>query len=283
MPEQPPPRDVGDTAFDDPDRSRLQPYLIDYLERVGRRPDMLRVDEVSYGLMHLRPGMRVLEIGPGLGADAAEMARRVAPRGHVLGIDRSEDFVRLARERTAQMGLPLEFRTGDMHKLELPDESFDAVRVERSMQYSPDPAGVVAELVRVLAPGGWLVAAEPDWGSMAAEVGDEELAEEATRAFLDMLRRSGFSPRLGIQLPGLLTSAGLVDVEAVPVSIVERTVDGAGEVMPLFARSLPPDLADLLDVMPRADEWRAALDDADARGTFTAALQMWVVGGRKPD
>ena len=228
MPEQRPPGGLGDATFDDPDRSRLQPYLIDYLERVGLRPDMLRVDEVSYGLMHLRPGMRVLEIGPGLGADAAEMARRVAPLGHVVGIDRSEDFVRLARERTATLGLPLEFRTGDMHGLDLPDASFDAVRVERSMQYSGDPGAAIAELVRVLAPGGWLVAAEPDWGSMAADVGDEGLAEEATKAFVGVLRESGFSPRLGLRLPGLLTVAGLLDVEAVPVSIVERTLDGAG-------------------------------------------------------
>ncbi len=208
MPDQQPPREFDDTKFEDPDRSRLQPHLIDYLDRVGRRADMQRVDEVSYELMHLRPGMRVLEIGPGLGSDAAEMARRVAPDGgQVLGIDRSEDFVRLARERAATLGLPLEFRTGDMNDLDLPDGWFDAVRVERSMQYSRDPAAAVVELVRVLAPGGRLVAAEPDWGSMSADVGDEALAEEATRAFVDLVREPGFSPRLGLRLPGLLSAA----------------------------------------------------------------------------
>ncbi len=51
--------------------------------------------------------------------------------------------------------------------------------------------------------------------------------------------------------------------------------------MPVFARTLPDDLAGLLEAIPRLDEWRAALADADARGTFTATLQMWVVGGRK--
>lgn len=269
-------------SFENVDESTLQPWMIDYLERVGRRPDMQRVDAVTHRLLRLAPGDRVLEVGSGLGDDAVALARIVGPSGHVTAVDLSSDFVALARRRAREAGVDVEFHVGDMAALDLPDAAFHGVRGERSAQYTADPGAVVAELTRVVRPGGHVVLAEPDWGSMAADIDDIGLVNEITTWWLTTLRAQGFHPRIGLQLPGLFHRAGLVDIEVEVVTVIERSRDGAGELLPLFIREAPPEMAFLTEGVPRYHEWRDALDAAESTGSFVATLQMWVAGGRRP-
>lgn len=278
--EPPEPPDLA--GFDRVDESRLQPFLIDYLERVGRRPDMRRVDEIAVRMLRIGPGDQVLEVASGLGDDAIELARIVGPSGHVVGVDLSADLLALARRRAEAAGVRVEFRVGDMQALDLGDEVFHGVRVERALQYLPDPGAVVRELARVTRPGGHVVAAEPDWGSLAVNLEDTELLESSVATWAAMLRASRFHPRMGLQLPGHLRRAGLVDIEVELVTIIGRSRADAGEVLPMLATDPPPELVEALAAVPDHDRWERALDEADAVGGLVATLQMWIVGGRKP-
>lgn len=96
-------------------------------------------------------GRRVLEIGCGIGTDLARFARGGA---RVTGVDISEQAIDLARQNFASLGLTGELRVANGGKLPDSDESFDLVYCHGVLQYSADPAGIVREAHRLLAPKG---------------------------------------------------------------------------------------------------------------------------------
>jgi SAM-dependent methyltransferase len=96
-------------------------------------------------------GLRVLEIGCGLGTDGAQFARAGAD---YTGVDLTDAAVDLARKHFAQLGLSGEFRTADAENLDFADESFDLVYSHGVLHHTPDTARAVSEIHRVLKPGG---------------------------------------------------------------------------------------------------------------------------------
>ncbi len=96
-------------------------------------------------------GLRVLEIGCGLGTDGARFARAGAV---YTGVDLTEAAVSLARRRFELEGLPGEFRVADAEALEFADGSFDLVYSHGVLHHTPDARAAVREVHRVLAPTG---------------------------------------------------------------------------------------------------------------------------------
>lgn len=96
-------------------------------------------------------GLRVLEIGCGLGTDGAQFARAGAL---YTGVDLTEAAVSLARRRFELEGLAGEFRVADAERLEFPAGSFDLVYSHGVLHHTPDPPAAVREVHRVLAPTG---------------------------------------------------------------------------------------------------------------------------------
>ena len=123
-----------------------------YVE-VMRRLAPFRADLVK--LLGAREGESVLDLGTGPGEPALTLAGQVGARGHVVGVDLSEEMVRLARKSAEDRGLKnLEFRAMDCAQLELPDASFDAAISAFGFQIFTDPEGAARETRRVLRPGG---------------------------------------------------------------------------------------------------------------------------------
>src|SRR5437762_12850429 len=96
-------------------------------------------------------GLRVLEIGCGLGTDGARFARAGAA---YTGVDLTEAAVSLARRRFELEGLPGEFRVADAEALEFDAGSFDLVYSHGVLHHTPDARSAVGEIRRVLAPEG---------------------------------------------------------------------------------------------------------------------------------
>ncbi len=96
-------------------------------------------------------GLRVLEIGCGLGTDGAQFARAGAD---YTGVDLTDAAVSLARKCFEVYGLSGEFRTADAENLDFADESFDLVYSHGVLHHTPDTARAVREVHRVLRPGG---------------------------------------------------------------------------------------------------------------------------------
>jgi ubiquinone/menaquinone biosynthesis C-methylase UbiE len=96
-------------------------------------------------------GLRVLEIGCGLGTDGAQFAKAGAI---YTGIDLTEAAVELARRRFELFDLPGAFRTADAENLDFADNSFDVVYSHGVLHHTPDTERAVREVHRVLRPGG---------------------------------------------------------------------------------------------------------------------------------
>ena len=96
-------------------------------------------------------GLRVLEIGCGLGTDGAQFAEAGAD---YTGVDLTEAAVELARRRFELFDLPGTFKTADAENLPFPDESFDLVYSHGVLHHTPETGKAIQEIHRVLRPGG---------------------------------------------------------------------------------------------------------------------------------
>jgi arsenite methyltransferase len=103
----------------------------------------------------LRDGERVLDLGSGGGIDVLLSARRVGPSGFAYGVDMTDDMLALARANAAKAGAAnVEFRKGEIENLPLGDASVDVVISNCVINLSTDKAAVLAQMYRVLVPGG---------------------------------------------------------------------------------------------------------------------------------
>ncbi len=105
----------------------------------------------------LRPGERVLDLGSGGGIDVLLSARRVGPTGFAHGVDMTAEMLDLARVNAARAGATnVEFLEGRIEAVPLPDAAVDVVISNCVVNLSTDKPAVLAEMFRVLAPGGRL-------------------------------------------------------------------------------------------------------------------------------
>ena len=150
----------------------------------------------------LRDGERVLDLGCGGGVDAIIASRMVGAAGHVYGLDMTPEMVELARENAQTAGAGnIEFIEGTIEDIPLPDGCLDVVLSNCVINFAADKARVFSEAVRVLRPGGRLVASDivcfeelPSGteGDMASLTGCTS-GISAADAYLRMLEEAGFS------------------------------------------------------------------------------------------
>ena len=145
-------------------------------------------------------GLRVLEIGCGMGTDGAQFAKAGA---HYTGVDLTKAAIELARKRFELFELDGEFRVADAENLDFPDESFDLVYSHGVLHHTPDTARAVREIHRVLKPGGRAVVMLYHRGSYNYRVG------------IRALRRVGaglLKSDTGIKLVNVLTREPVEDL-----------------------------------------------------------------------
>jgi len=139
-------------------------------DRIAGRYDLLN-SLMTAGLHHawrvraadraeVGPGDSVLDVCCGTGDLAFELARRVAPGGHVVGCDFSEQMLDLARDKAADRGAPVRFEWADALQLPYDADRFDAVTVGFGVRNFADRERGLHEMARVLKPGGRLVVLE---------------------------------------------------------------------------------------------------------------------------
>lgn len=107
------------------------------------------------GLHDVRPGDTVVDIGCGAGVDSILAARKVGPSGRVIGVDMTQEMVEKANDNALAAAVPnVEFHQGEADRLPVADESVDAVISNGVFNLCLDKPRVLAEVFRVLRPGG---------------------------------------------------------------------------------------------------------------------------------
>ena len=156
------------------------------------------------------PGMRVLDLGTGIGHVAMLAADLVGPEGRVVGIDNNATLLDVAASRAAARP-QLRFVEGDVRSWH-DDEPFDAIVGRLILFHLADPVSVLRHHAASLRPGGLLLALDFDLGSCRAEPAVPLVAEAL--GWVDAaFRRAGASPTIGATLALLLAEAGLADVQ----------------------------------------------------------------------
>jgi ubiquinone/menaquinone biosynthesis C-methylase UbiE len=177
----------------------------------------------------IRPGMACLDIGCGGGDVTLQLASRVGASGRVVGIDRDDTVLELARhEAEMQQVRNAEFRRSAIMESDL-EPRFDLVYARFLLTHLPDPASALIKMRQALRPGGGLIAVEdidftghfchPDSPALSRYV---ELYSEA-------VRRRGGDPNIGLRLPQMLVELGCENVQMYVVQ--PAALDGEAKVV----------------------------------------------------
>ncbi|MFF4343166.1 methyltransferase domain-containing protein [Kitasatospora sp. NPDC001540] len=211
---------------------------------------------------------RVIDLGCGAGPTLLALSR-VAPEAVLIGIDRSADFLRHAQQELQGHLGPVMALAADLRApLPCRDESADVILSYNTVECLPDPEQLLAEVARVLRPGGRAVLAHVDFDSVVITGADADLDRRVCHAFADdvqswMDRADG---RIGRKLGLLLARSALRLVSVEPLLTWSTTLSGHAKA--------------------RIDEIRKALLSADRhdRGAVSAAeVEKWYAAVREAD
>jgi ubiquinone/menaquinone biosynthesis C-methylase UbiE len=155
-------------------------------------------DQAAQLTKGLAEGARVLEVAPGPGYLAIEMAR--GGRVQVTALDISHTFVEIAGENARKAGVAVEFRQGDVARMPFENESFDLVVCQAAFKNFTLPRSAVSEMYRVLRARGTAVIDDMNRDATHAEIAEEvrgmglgRVGSFMTKATLEMLRRRAYS------------------------------------------------------------------------------------------
>jgi arsenite methyltransferase len=177
------------------------------VEAMYRIRDAERRRRIVREALGARPGERILDVGCGPGFYVLELLDEVGERGSVVGLDSSGPMLELARRRCAGRD-NADFAEADAAALPVDDAHFDAALSVQVMEYVPQVEPALAELGRVLRPGGRLLIWDIDWSTLSVHSGDEELTDRVLRAWDEHLTH----PSLPRRLAPMLRAAGFDSV-----------------------------------------------------------------------
>jgi ubiquinone/menaquinone biosynthesis C-methylase UbiE len=166
-----------------------------------------------YALPALQAAPAILDAGCGTGEGTSRLAE-LFPRAQVKGIDIIDAHLARARERFAPVGSRLTFEHGDIYAIPAADRSFDLTVCRHVLHAIPHAERVIAELVRVTRPGGYLHLIVEDYGMLYFERRGALDPDVLWRAVTDeFARATNTDLSIGRHAFGLLTAAGLQDIK----------------------------------------------------------------------
>ncbi len=143
---------------------RIVTLMYDWSARVYERIKQYNVGDEQWFLglplaraLELIPAPLVLDVATGTGRLPRALLRQPPFGGRIIGLDLSRSMLREAVRRTVQFADRLTYLWQDACNLPFDDDTFDAVTCLEALEFTPDPRAVLAELVRVLRPGGALL------------------------------------------------------------------------------------------------------------------------------
>ena len=222
----------------------------------------------------------ILDIGSGTGELAFAIAEAL-PSAHVTGVDPSSAYVRHAQARTPSDRV--RFMAGDARELQLPDASYDATLSLLALNFIPDPAKALREMIRVTRSGGPVAAAVWDYGDgmeMLRVFWDEAVALDSTVAARD--ERNMPLCRHG-ELAALWRANGLQQVQEQPIAIELPFASFDDYWLPFLGRQGPAGAyaGSMSETARVALECRLRRRLLEGRldGAFTLRARAWAVKG----
>jgi arsenite methyltransferase len=247
-----------------------------HIEETYLQPDIVRQRRDFCATLDLRPGLRALDVGSGPGLLAQDLAERAGPGGMVVGVDPSPSMLRLARARTA--GARVFHVQGTATAVPVQDRSFDLAVSTQVLEYVPEIDVALAEMRRVVRPGGTVAILDTDWRSIVWSTSLPDLQARILEAWDQHLH----DPHLPQHLPAYLKAAGLELEDCRAVGIVntrfeERTYSRRtlGSIANFVSGRNGIDRQDV-------DRWATDLAEHDRRGDYFFSLTRYAFVARRP-
>lgn len=246
------------------------------IERSYQTPDIVRQRLAVLSTLSLQLGESVLDAGCGTGLLLELLAQSVGTTGVAAGVDYSEDMLAVARRRCGDFP-QVSFTRSSVETLDFDNGTFDAVSCTQVLLYVDNVKQALAEMVRVLKPGGRLVIVETDWDG--AILHSSEPA--TTRRIFDSWDESVSHPNLPRRLKSMLAANGLarIRVEAVPIINTQYS-----EIE--FSRNMIGNLADVavkraVISEEQAESWKRDMQVLADRGEYFFAVNRFIVSAFK--
>jgi SAM-dependent methyltransferase len=234
----------------------------------------------------LTEGMRVLDVGCGVGDVSIHAASLVGPKGTVLGVDRDARSLDLARHRASDLGLNnVSFAKGDVTSIAF-NEPFDALVGRFILMYLPDPVATLRHLARLVSPGAVVAFQEYVMKHDGLSFPEPVTAwEEALALVVNTFELAGVDLEMGLKLAQVFTAAGLpaphvhMDVhfltpsDALGFKVAMHTVRS---VLPLAAQFGLVNL-DEIDLARGAKGLQAEFVAKDAIASWPPVVSAWVL------
>lgn len=253
------------------------------MDTTSQWPATRRLRQWERRQLNLAPGERLLDVGCGLGEAAIALAADLGDTGGIVGVDASEEMLQVARAGARAAGCNARFTVGDAVALDEPGASFDAVRSERTLQWVNDPLAAVAEMARVVRPGGRVTLLDTAWSSFTIDVGDRDLSARVREAMRFERNRPS---NVGRRLARLARTAGLLPCGATAQTHTWTSWDPDESPAPDGCFSMESLAADLVAADQLAPAEQAAfvstVHDAARAGRFSMALTMFAVVADAP-
>jgi arsenite methyltransferase len=251
--------------------------LADQLETLYHKRDILRRRALVREAVGAQPGERILDVGCGPGFYVAELLEQVGPQGSMVAVDVSPQMLAIAARRCAGHA-NVEFREAPATKLPADDASFDAALSVQVLEYVADTSAALAEIHRLLRPGGRVVIWDVDWGTLSWQSADPERMARAMRAWDAHLAH----PSLPRTLTAQLRAAGFEDVTVEGHLFVNNDFDPESYLaatLPLIEDYL---VGSGLIAVDEAQAWAAEQRELGARGEYFVACVQFCFAARRP-
>lgn len=254
-------------------------------ERLQRQAQELEQEARSLlDQIGLRAGARAVEIGCGPRGCLDLLSERVGATGEVVGVERSDEAVELARKFVAENNLAnVRVLHTDARQTGLPRGELDLATARLVLVNIPHPEEVVAEMAALVRPGGVVALHEVDWVANAC---DPPLPAwtRLNQLMIDFAAVNGNDLYIGRRLPRLLREAGLTDVQVKPLIHVPELGHGRRMLLldlveNLRERVLSEKLIGKAELDESMASARRHLEDPHTLEIFALYFQAW---GRKP-
>jgi len=245
------------------------------LDAQAANPGVRRLREWAHTHLAARPGERALDVGSGTGSETRVLAAAVAPDGAAIGLEPHPGLRARAEQRTADADSPARFLDGDALALPLPDADLDVVWCERVLQHLTDPARAVAEIARVLRPGGRVALLDTDWATFVLHPADPEIRP----ALASVTQATAATPDAGRRLASWVTAAGLT-VDELGSEVLLH--DPRSVSWPLVRGISTAALGRGLITEEQRDLLHADLAAAAEQGAFHLSVTMFAVVAHRP-
>jgi ubiquinone/menaquinone biosynthesis C-methylase UbiE len=249
----------------------------EYLRIIGNQ--LNHIKQRSYALMQIQSGHKLLDLGCGPATDTIPLAQLVGVNGQVIGADYDEAMIAEAEQRAEQAGVNawVKHKCADAISLPFDTDYFDSCRSERLFQHLPNPSQALSEMIRVTKPGGRVVVADSDWGSLSIDSDETDIERRLARFLAESSLHNGYSGR---KLYRLFKHQNLADISFEVFSLATPNYTLARQGM----QAEKVEQAALKAGVITPEElhcWKTGLEQADLDGTYFSSVNLIMLAGRK--